>query len=182
MAMSVILAIRRINDRLKGLNKRLGADSPIVEQYQAKMKALVPEQYLWENKDGLLKIKRSKDFEKMGYTAERDFNLDKFMGIQELRKEYKSQFEVAKKEGAFPAEGLRYDMIDAFIGNMAELKENIPLLYKNTQKEGVQEAIDTLHQKYNSYDELLNIAELARGLENAADTTDNIGSHTIPFD
>ena len=65
MANDVILAIRKINDRAKGLVKNLGADNPITQQYLSRMETLVPDQYLREDKNGVLQISRSKDFEKM---------------------------------------------------------------------------------------------------------------------
>lgn len=180
MANDVILAIRKINDRAKGLVKNLGADNPITQQYLSRMETLVPDQYLREDKNGVLQISRSKDFEKMGYTAERDFNLNKFQGIQDLRKEYQSQFKQAKEE--LKSSGQEVPTKDEFIASMGDLQGNIPLLYKNASKEGVQDAIDTLRKSNNTYEELMDVVDTIKGLENAEDMSEGIGSHTITFD
>lgn len=180
MANDVILAIRKINDRAKGLVKNLGAENPITQQYLSHMETLVPDRYLREDKNGVLQISRSKDFEKMGYTAERDFNLDKFQGIQDLRKEYQSQFKQAREE--LKTSGQEVPTKDEFIASMGELKGNIPLLYENATKKGVQEAIETLKQSNNTYEELMNVVDTIKGLENAEDNTEGVGSHTIAFD
>ena len=184
MDSKIILAIRKINDRALTLAKNLGADNPIVQQYQSRMEALVPDQYIRENKDGILQIIRSKDFEKMGYTADRDFNLQKFQGIQELRKSYQGQFEKAMKEmGWKPTDDTTMqDLKNKFIGSMGELKEGIPLLYSNTKKEGVQNAIDTLRKSNNTYSELMNVVDVMKGIEDAEDKSEGGGSHTITFD
>lgn len=179
MASNLILAIRKINDRVLTLAKNLGEDNPIVQQYQSRMESLVPDQYIRENKDGILQIVRSKDFEKMGYTAERDFNLQKFQGIQDLRKSYQGQFEEAKKE--MQESGQKAPTKDEFIASMGDLQNNIPLLYKNAGKEGVQDAINTLKKSKNSYEELMNVVEVMKGLEDAEDISEGGGSHTITF-
>lgn len=179
MANDVILAIRKINDRAKGLVKNLGAENPITQQYLSRMETLVPDQYLREDKNGVLQISRSKDFEKMGYTAERDFNLNKFQGIQDLRKEYQSQFKQAKEE--LKEAGQDVPTKDEFIASMGDLQGNIPLLYKNATKEGVQDAINTLRKSNNTYEELMNVVDTIKGLENAEDMSDSVGSHTITF-
>ena len=121
-----------------------------------------------------------KDFEKMGYTVERDFNLDKFKGIQDLRKEYQEQFKQAAKE--MKQAGKNTPSKDEFIASMGDLKGNIPLLYKNVGKEGVQDAINTLKQEKNTYEELLDVVGVMKGLENGEDNPESIGRHTIPFD
>ena len=180
MDSGVILAIRKINDRAKGLVKNLGADNPITQQYLSRMETLVPDQYLREDKNGVLQISRSKDFEKMGYTAERDFNLDKFQGIQDLRKKYQSQYKQAKEE--LKGAGQEVPTKDDFIASMGELEGNIPLLYKNATKEGVQDAIETLKQSNNTYVDIMNVVDTIKGLENAEDNTEGVGSHTITFD
>lgn len=180
---SVILAIRKINDRAKGLVKILGMDNPIVQDYFSRMESIVPEDKIWINKDGIPQIARSKDFEKMGYTAERDFNLDKFKGIQDLRKEYSDQWKKAKKD----IKASRQDVPtkDEFIASLGELKGNIPLLYKNVGKQGVQDAINTLKKSKNTYEELMKVANVIQDLEgdaDADDTSEGGGSHTIIFD
>lgn len=180
MASPIILAIRKINDRALNLANRLGQNNPIVQQYFSRMETLVPDQYLREGKNGVPQIVRSKDFEKMGYTAERDFNLDKFKGIQDLRKEYQEQFKQASKE--MKQAGKKTPTKDEFIASMGDLKGNIPLLYKNVGKEGVQDAINTLKQEKNTYEELLDVVGVMKGLENGEDNPESIGSHTIPFD
>lgn len=180
MDSGVILAIRKINDRAKGLVKNLGADNPITQQYLSRMETLVPDQYLREDKNGVLQISRSKDFEKMGYTAERDFNLNKFQGIQDLRKEYQSQFKQAKEE--LKGSGQDVPTKDEFIASMGDLQGNIPLLYKNATKEGVQDAINTLRKSNNTYEELMNVVDTIKGLEDAEDMSEGVGSHTITFD
>ena len=180
MDSKIILAIRKINDRAKGLVKNLGAENPITQQYLSRMETLVPDQYLREDKNGVLQISRSKDFEKMGYTAERDFNLNKFQGIQDLRKEYQSQFKQAKEE--LKSSGQEVPTKDEFIASMGDLQGNIPLLYKNATKEGVQDAINTLKKSNNTYEELMNVVDTIKGLEDEEDMSEGGGSHTITFD
>ena len=177
----VINAIRKVNDRLEGLVNNLGADNPIVQDYISRMESSVPSNYIRYDDDGLPKIIRSKDFEQKGYT-ERDFDMERFKGMSGLRAEYKGQYEQAKAEAK--AKGGDVPTRDEFIGSMGNLQGNIPLLYKNATKEGVQDAINTLHQSNNSYEDLMNVADVIEGLmgsENEVEFTDT-GSHTIPFD
>ena len=187
MANDVILAIRKINDRAKGLVKNLGADNPITQQYLSRMETLVPDQYLREDKNGVLQISRSKDFEKMGYTAERDFNLNKFQGIQDLRKEYQRQFEMAKKE--MESAGKEAPTKDEFIARQGELQSNIPVLYANQDDKRIMKAIGVLRRKGSkTYAELNRVARIIEdvktqvGEKNAEDLSEGIGSHTITFD
>jgi hypothetical protein len=182
MASDVILAIRRINDRAKGLVKNLGVDNPIVQDYFSRMESLVPDDKIRFNDEGIPQIVRSADFEKMGYTADRDFNLDKFEGIQDLRKKYQDQWKKAKKEMKDKKD---IPTKDQFIASMGDLQGNIPLLYENKGKKGVQDAINTLRKSRNTYEELIDVVNVIKDLEGDADDSDNsesIGSHTITFD
>lgn len=187
MANDVILAIRKINDRAKGLVKNLGADNPITQQYLSRMETLVPDQYLREDNNGVLQISRSKDFEKMGYTAERDFNLNKFQGIQDLRKDYQRQFEMAKKE--MESAGKEAPTKDEFIARQGELQSNIPVLYANQDDRRIMKAIGVLRRKGSkTYAELNRVARIIEdvkaqvGEKNEEDNTEGVGRHTIPLD
>ena len=177
----VINAIRKVNDRLQGLVNNLGVSNPIVQDYISRMESSVPEQYIRYDDQGLPMIIRSKDFEQKGYT-ERDFDMSRFQGMAGLRKEYKNQWEATKAEAK--ASGSTAPSRDSFIASMGDLQGNIPLLYKNASKAGVQDAINTLRQSHNTYEDLLSVANVIEGLQDGADEAgfEDTGSHTIPFD
>ena len=53
--------VKRINERINEVAKLLGTDSDAYNKYVARLKSLLPSKYVTIDKDGLFKIKRSKE-------------------------------------------------------------------------------------------------------------------------
>lgn len=53
--------VKRINERINEVSKLLGSDSEAYNKYVARLKSLLPSKYVTIDRDGLYKIKRSKE-------------------------------------------------------------------------------------------------------------------------
>ena len=53
--------VKRINERINEASKLLGSDSEAYNKYVARLKSLLPSKYVTIDRDGLYKIKRSKE-------------------------------------------------------------------------------------------------------------------------
>lgn len=104
--------VKRINERINEVSKLIGSDSEAYNKYVARLKSLLPSKYVTIDRDGLYKIKRSKElYQRSGEEKiERAFQqILKVPTAGEIRrearrviKEERAKYKKATKDGSAP--------------------------------------------------------------------------------
>ena len=82
--------VKRINERINEIAKKLGAGSYAYNQWYATIKTLIPERYRTIDKNGLIKLKRSKEFYQTANTKRTKEAIARILGLKtsgQLRRE-----------------------------------------------------------------------------------------------
>ena len=82
--------VKRINERINEIAKKLGAGSYAYNQWYATIKTLIPERYRTIDKEGLIKLKRSKEFYQTANTKRTKEAIARILGLKtsgQLRRE-----------------------------------------------------------------------------------------------
>lgn len=151
---------RRINDRLKNLVDKLGADSPLVENIISKMDMFFPDNLSYKN--GIPQIARPAQLAKTSETRDMLAGLEKDTPKWgDIRKRYESSYEAFKKEESFFG---KPPSLTEYIKINMELPEALLYHYSNFQSENSEKAINIMKRtgRRKSYAELSKVISLAR--------------------
>lgn len=154
--------VKRINERINEVVKALGTDSKAYNDYVSRIKSLIPGKYQRVDKDGLIKISRSKELYKTFDTEKTQRAFEQILKVPTIGNIKKEAKKALKEEGnKKPTQADINDMAKKIDFTEKFIEENQEMFYVEYSQEELNESIHTTGRK-KTYSELYKIAEAYR--------------------
>jgi hypothetical protein len=152
-------AVRRINDRINTLSKKLGSDSDIVNNLASRIEVLFPDNIRYKN--GIPQLYQpSSLYKDVEYNTDLETFDKEFKTWGMYKKEYENRYKKYQEEQEF----FRKEPVTQaeFIQQQERLPQALVYMYSSNTEEA-SKAIEIMRTKYRrkTYDELNNATELA---------------------
>lgn len=151
--------VKRINERINEVVKALGTESKAYNDYVSRIKSLIPGKYQRIDKDGLIKLSRSKEFYKTFDQERTQRAFEQLLKVPTMGNIKKEAKKALKEEGKKkPTKADIDDMAKKIDFTEKFIEENQEMFYVEYSQNELNETIHTTGRK-KTYSELYKIAE-----------------------